>query len=275
MHANVLERLETKGALQRAIERGELILHYQPFVELPTRRVVGFEALVRWQHPERGLVLPAEFIPLAEETGLIIPLGDRVLKEACKHAKFLQDMALADPPLTMSVNISVRQLQQPDFTNKVIAVLAESALDPSRLMLEITESMLMIDTEAMLEKLRELKQVGVMLAVDDFGTGYSSLSYLSRFPVDALKIDRSFVNKVEEGGQESALAAAIVKLGETLHLKTIAEGIELAEQLDHFVGLGCHLGQGFHMARPMGIDQALEFLRPTLVEDASPEKSAG
>jgi diguanylate cyclase (GGDEF)-like protein/PAS domain S-box-containing protein len=275
MHANVLERLELKGALQRAIERDELTLHFQPFMELPTQRVIGFEALVRWEHPERGLVAPMEFIPLAEETGLIIPLGDRVLKEACKHAKFLQDMALADPPLTMSVNISVRQIQQPDFAQKVVAALRETGLEPSRLMLEITESMLMIDTEAMLEKLHELKQVGVRLAVDDFGTGFSSLSYLSRFPVDALKIDRSFVNKVEEGGQESALAAAIVKLGESLHLTTIAEGIELAEQLEHFVGLGCHLGQGFYMAKPMGIDQALEYLRPTLAEEVSPEKSSG
>jgi EAL domain-containing protein (putative c-di-GMP-specific phosphodiesterase class I) len=178
-------------------------------------------------------------------------------------------MTHANPPLTMSVNISVRQLQQPDFSQKVMTVLEESGLAPSRLMLEITESLLMIDTEAMVEKLHELKDVGVQLAVDDFGTGYSSLSYLSLFPVDALKIDRSFVNKVEQGGQESALAAAIVKLGETLKLKTIAEGIELPEQLDHFVELGCHFGQGFYMAKPMRIDQALDFLRPPRVEEGS------
>jgi diguanylate cyclase (GGDEF)-like protein/PAS domain S-box-containing protein len=269
MHANVLDRLETKGALQRAIEREELTCHYQPVIELPTQRVIGFEALVRWQHPDRGLVPPSDFIPLAEETGLIIPLGDHVLREACRQSVFFQDMTRADPPLTMSVNISVRQLQQPDFSRKVMAVLEETGLTPSLLMLEITESLLMVDTEAMVEKLHELKDVGVQLAVDDFGTGYSSLSYLSLFPVDALKIDRSFVNKVEQGGQESALAAAIVKLGETLKLKTIAEGIELPEQLDHFVELGCHLGQGFYMAKPMGVDQALDFLRPPLVQEGS------
>jgi diguanylate cyclase (GGDEF)-like protein/PAS domain S-box-containing protein len=275
MHSNVLARLETKGALQRALERGELTCHYQPVIELPTKRVIGFEALVRWQHPERGLVSPADFIPLAEETGLIVPIGNRVLQEACTQAVFLQEMAPVDPPLTMSVNISVRQLQQPDFTDKIKSILEETRLNPSCLMLEITESLLMIDTDAMVEKLHELKEIGVQLAVDDFGTGYSSLSYLSRFPVDALKIDRSFVNKVELGGQESDLAAAIVKLGETLKLKTIAEGIELPEQLDLFVGLGCNLGQGFLMAKPMAIDDALDFLHLPLAEESAPGPSIG
>ena len=275
MHSNVLARLETKGALQRALERGELTCHYQPVIELPTKRVIGFEALVRWQHPERGLVSPAEFIPLAEETGLIVPIGNRVLQEACTQAVFLQEMAPVDPPLTMSVNISVRQLQQPDFTDQIKSILEETRLNPSCLMLEITESLLMIDTDAMVEKLHELKEIGVQLAVDDFGTGYSSLSYLSRFPVDALKIDRSFVNKVELGGQESDLAAAIVKLGETLKLKTIAEGIELPEQLDLFVGLGCNLGQGFLMAKPMAIDDALDFLHLPLAEESAPGPSIG
>jgi diguanylate cyclase (GGDEF)-like protein/PAS domain S-box-containing protein len=275
MHSNVLARLETKGALQRALERSELTCHYQPVIELPTKRVIGFEALVRWQHPERGLVSPAEFIPLAEETGLIVPIGNRVLQEACTQAVFLQEMAPVDPPLTMSVNISVRQLQQPDFTGKIKSILEETRLNPSRLMLEITESLLMINTDSMVEKLHALKEIGVQLAVDDFGTGYSSLSYLSRFPVDALKIDRSFVNKVELGGQESDLAAAIVKLGETLKLKTIAEGIELPEQLDLFVGLGCNMGQGFLMAKPMAIDDALDFLHLPLAEESAPGPSIG
>jgi diguanylate cyclase (GGDEF)-like protein len=275
MHANLLERLETKGALQKALDRGELTLRYQPIVELSTQNVIGFETLVRWEHPERGEISPTEFIPLAEETGLIIPLGEFVLREACRQGKFLQDMAPNDPPLTISVNVSVKQLQQADFTQKVAQVLEETSFDPSRLMLEITESLLMIDTEATIHKLHELKQLGVQLAVDDFGTGYSSLSYLSRFPVDALKIDRSFVSNVDGGDQDSALAEAIVRLGETLRLKTVAEGVELQEQMDRFLELGCQLGQGFYVAKPLPIDEALEFLQSGLPEEVGPEKAAG
>src|ERR687891_200246 len=226
---------------------------------------------VRWGHPERGLVSPGDFIPLAEETGLIVPLGNWVLTEACKQAKFLQDMVAGSDPLTMSVNVSVKQLHQKDLVGAINQALSDSGLDPSLLMLEITESVLMIDTDATIAKLHELKELGVRLAVDDFGTGYSSLSYLSRFPVDVLKIDRSFVSQVHANGQGSALAAAIVSLGETLKLQTVAEGIERPDQLKRFVELGCMMGQGFLVAKPMDIDGTLEFLRPSIGGEVSSE----
>jgi diguanylate cyclase (GGDEF)-like protein len=271
MHADVLDRLELKGALQRAIERGEMRLHYQPVVELPSLKILGLEALVRWQHPDRGLVSPGDFIPLAEETGLIVPLGNWVLTEACKQAKFLQDMLPGSDPLTMSVNVSVKQLHQKDLVVTINQALSDSGLDPSLLMLEITESVLMIDTDATIAKLHELKELGIRLAVDDFGTGYSSLSYLSRFPVDVLKIDRSFVSQVTANGQGSALGAAIVSLGETLKLQTVAEGIERPDQLKRFVELGCMMAQGFLVAKPMDIDGTLEFLRPSIGGEVSSE----
>ncbi|HYZ47203.1 MAG TPA: EAL domain-containing protein, partial [Actinomycetota bacterium] len=253
MHEGVLERLQLKGDLQRAIENGELELYYQPVVDLASGHIGGVEALVRWNHPARGLVPPLDFIPLAEETGLIVPLGKWVLHEACKHAVELQEAHPHDPPLGMSVNLSVRQLQHQQLIDHVGEALRSSRLAPEHLTLEITESMLMSDAELAIVKLTELKQLGVRLAVDDFGTGYSSLSYLSQFPVDILKIDRAFVDPVAQGAEESALAAAIVKLGEALHLTTVAEGIESLDQRQRLVQLGCDVGQGFFFAKPMDI----------------------
>jgi EAL domain-containing protein (putative c-di-GMP-specific phosphodiesterase class I) len=216
------------------------------------------------------MVPPGDFIPLAEETGLIVPLGRWVLLEACKQARFFQEMTVEVPPLSMSVNLSVKQLQQPDFTSTVAEILRMTGLDPATLILEITESVLMTDTDVTIERLNELKGLGIRLAVDDFGTGYSSLSYLSKFPVDILKIDRSFVSKLSTG-EESELASAIVKLGEALNLETVAEGIELAAQMEHLSELGCSLGQGFYFAKPMDTDATLEFLRPVHVqEDSAP-----
>jgi diguanylate cyclase (GGDEF)-like protein/PAS domain S-box-containing protein len=260
MHANVLERLELKGSLQKALEREELELFFQPIVALPNEEVCGLETLVRWRHPERGIVLPGEFIPLAEETGLILSLGEWVLKQACRQMKFMQEIELLSSEQTISVNISVRQLQQPGLVELVQEALTASSLKPSCLTLEITESILMIDTEATIEKLLELKALGIRLSVDDFGTGYSSLGYLSRFPVDILKIDRTFVNQIEVAGQGSVLIAAIVKLGEALHLQTIAEGIESAQQAARLIELGCPLGQGFYFCEAMDIDTTLEYL---------------
>jgi diguanylate cyclase (GGDEF)-like protein/PAS domain S-box-containing protein len=262
MHANVVHRLELKGALQRAIERDELELYYQPIMSLSPLRVAGFEALVRWHHPERGLILPGDFIPVAEETGLINSLGGWVLTQACRHVRFLQDLFPSQPPLTMSVNLSVVQLQSPTLIEDVGVALEESGFEPSCLTLEITESVLVTDTDATILKLHALKELGIKLAVDDFGTGYSSLSYLSRFPVDALKIDRSFVTGIDEDVESSALAAAIVKIGETLNLDTIAEGIETKDQLASLESLGCVLGQGYLFARPMDLDKTVEFLSP-------------
>ncbi|MBA2426605.1 MAG: EAL domain-containing protein [Actinobacteria bacterium] len=260
MHASVLEHLEMKGALEKALERKELKLYYQPIVDLPEGRVKGLEALVRWHHPQRGIVMPGEFIPLAEETGMIVELGKWILGEACRQLRFMQDLALAPPSLTMAVNISVKQLQQPGLVATVAEAIAAAGVKPSCLTLEITESVLMIDTEATITKLHELKALGVRLSVDDFGTGYSSLGYLSRFPVDVLKIDQTFVSQIDGLAPGSVLIAAIVKLGEALGLQTVAEGIERPEQSDRLTQLGCPLGQGYYYSKPMNIDTTLEYL---------------
>jgi diguanylate cyclase (GGDEF)-like protein/PAS domain S-box-containing protein len=262
MHEAVLARLELRADLQRAIVNNELELYYQPVVRLEDRSVCGLEALLRWHHPERGIVLPNDFIPLAEETGLIIPIGRRVLREGCRKAKLMQDVIPLDPPLTMSINLSVKQLQHSDIVADVSDALEEAELDPSHLTLEITETVVMADTELAVQRLDELKALGVRLAMDDFGTGYSSLSYLSSFPIDILKMDRSFL-RAGAAPEASGLANAVVALGETLELEVVAEGIERHEQWTTLRDLGCDHGQGFYFAKPMDIDAALEFLRTT------------
>jgi diguanylate cyclase (GGDEF)-like protein/PAS domain S-box-containing protein len=249
MHAAALARLALKGDLERALERGEFALLYQPIIHLKSGQVTGVEALVRWHHPRRGVVGPTEFIPVAEETGLMIPLGRWVLNEACRQATAWD---LETPkPLRMSVNVSGRQILQPGFADEVAQILAATGFDPARLTLELTESVLMQDVEVTTATLGELKRLGVRLAIDDFGTGYSSLSYLRRFPIDELKIDRSFVATVNVGPDQSALVRSILKLGDTLHLETVAEGIEEADQLAELQGLGANLGQGFFFAKPL------------------------
>jgi diguanylate cyclase (GGDEF)-like protein/PAS domain S-box-containing protein len=248
MHQAALARIELRADLQRAIEAGELFLHYQPIVSLEKMRISGVEALVRWQHPRRGVLAPGAFIPLAEETGLIDPLGRWVLVEACRQAKV---WAKERRGLTVSVNLSARQLQRPDFVDDVAELLRDTKLDPSLLVLEITESVLMRDAEESVERLRSLNDLGVRLAIDDFGTGYSSLSYLKRFPVDILKIDRSFVEGLARGAEESALARAIVQIGRSLRLRTVAEGIEDADQLARLRDIGCDFGQGYFLATPV------------------------
>jgi EAL domain-containing protein (putative c-di-GMP-specific phosphodiesterase class I) len=270
MHADVLDRLQLKGELQRAIEHHQLDLNFQPIVGLEDGQVSGVEALVRWHHPDRGLIGPDQFISLAEESGLIVPLGRWVLREACSRARLLQVRHPEMAALGMSVNLSAKQLQQPDLIDDVKKALSDSGLDARCLTLEITESILMIDTDSTITKLNALKDLGVKLAVDDFGTGYSSLSYLSRFPVDILKIDRSFINRVNEGAEESALAAAIVKLSEALDLHTVAEGIEMSGQMDRLVDLGCASGQGFLFAKPMDIEALLGWLESARGRDAVP-----
>jgi diguanylate cyclase (GGDEF)-like protein/PAS domain S-box-containing protein len=273
MHEDVLDRLQLKGELQRAIEQHQLDLNFQPIVGLDDGLVNGVEALVRWHHPERGLLGPDQFISLAEETGLIVPLGRWVLREACSRARLLQVRRPDMASLGMSVNLSAKQLQQPDLIDDVKKALSDSGLEARCLTLEITESMLMNDTDSTIAKLNALKDLGVKLAVDDFGTGYSSLSYLSRFPVDILKIDRSFINRVNEGIEESALAAAIVKLSEALDLHTVAEGIEMSGQMQRLVELGCASGQGFLFAKPMAIDALLTWLETA--EGRSPVTAPG
>ncbi len=260
MHEGVLERLELRADLQRAITSDELELHFQPVVRLHDGSVAGLEALVRWRHPERGLIGPDQFIPLAEEMGLIVPLGRWVLREGCRRAKAFQTLQPAGAALSMAINLSVKQLQHSDVVADVSDALAESRLEPGTLTLEITESVMMNDTDVAIERLEALKALGVRLAMDDFGTGYSSLSHLSRLPVDILKMDRSFL-RAGATPEASGLATAVVALGKTLELDIVAEGIEFAEQWDTLRELGCDLGQGYHFARPMSADATLAFLR--------------
>jgi diguanylate cyclase (GGDEF)-like protein/PAS domain S-box-containing protein len=263
MHEVVLARLELRADLQRAIAGDELELHYQPVVRLEDASVRGVEALIRWRHPVRGMVAPIEFIPLAEETGLIVPIGRWVLREGCRKAKLLQQAFPIEPPLSMSVNLSVKQLQHSDIVSDVRDALAEAQLDPEHLTLEITETVVMADTDLAVSRLQELKALGVRLAMDDFGTGYSSLSYLSRFPVDVLKMDRSFLRE-DAPPETSGLASAVVALGRTLGLDVVAEGIEMHDQWTTLRDLGCDHGQGFYFAKPMDIDTAFDFMEATV-----------
>jgi diguanylate cyclase (GGDEF)-like protein/PAS domain S-box-containing protein len=257
MHRRVVERLELQAELQRALELNQLEIHYQPVVRLDQQSDYGVEALLRWQHPERGTIPPLSFIPLAEETGLIVPIGRWVLQEACREAVALQKRFPRTPPLNVSVNLSAKQLQSDTIVSDVSEALEQSGLAPSSLVLEITETVTMEDTELAVARLEDLKAVGVLLAMDDFGTGYSSLSYLSRFPIDILKMDRSFLRPDHE---DAGLAAAIVALGKSLNLDVVAEGIELPEQIVSLRDLGCELGQGFLFAKPMPISALSEYL---------------
>jgi diguanylate cyclase (GGDEF)-like protein/PAS domain S-box-containing protein len=250
MHAAALARLALKGDLERALERDELFVLYQPIMDLSTLELVGVEALLRWRHPERGVVGPMEFIPVAEETGVIVQLGRWVLSEACRQAR-AWDLVAPGRRLTMNVNVSGRQVTEPGFVAEVAQVIADAGIDPARIVLEFTEGVLMRDTDATMVTLRALKALGVRLAIDDFGTGYSSLSYVRQFPIDVLKIDRSFVASMVDGPDEAALMHSILKLSETLHLETVAEGIEDPGQLAQLQGLGAELGQGFLFARPL------------------------
>jgi EAL domain-containing protein (putative c-di-GMP-specific phosphodiesterase class I) len=248
MLRSVRDRHDVHAALEGAIERRELVVHYQPIVDLHTGRIAGAEALVRWPRPDRGLVPPAEFIPLAEETGLVVELDRFVLRQACRQmAGWNADAG----PLLLHVNLSAHHLLRSDLADNVAAALGDSGLPPECLALEITESVLMHDLEVAIVRLHELKALGVHLAIDDFGTGYSSLAYLRRFPIDALKIDKAFVDGVAGGAEESAVARAIIALAGTLHLDTVAEGVEHPEQAATLAELGCHLAQGFHFSRPV------------------------
>ncbi len=257
MHTAALRRLEIKSELKRAIENRDFVLHYQPIVGLKEGTLLGIEALVRWKHERRGLIAPVEFIPLAEESGLIVPLGRWVLREACRQA---HDWPINDPEISLSVNVSPKQFQHPGLVEDIANALWDSGIDPSILTIEITESVLIHDTEAAIEKLGRLKDFGVRIAVDDFGTGYSSLGYLKRFPIDILKIDKSFIEGVGTGTEEAAIAHAIIKLGGSLGLEVVAEGIEDPEQVDALQTLRCDRGQGFYFSKPVDADTMGEIL---------------
>jgi diguanylate cyclase (GGDEF)-like protein/PAS domain S-box-containing protein len=270
MHSDVLARLELRADLQRALVNDEFELYYQPVIRLHDATISGMEALVRWRHPERGLIAPDDFIPFAEEAGLIVPLGRWVLREGCRQAKVIQNQVPSDPPFTMNINISVNQLHHSDIVADVRDALIDSGLDPQSLTLEITETVMMTNAELAEQRLGELKQLGVSIALDDFGTGYSSLGYLARFPVDVIKMDRSFLS-AGASPMTSGLATAVIGLGKTLELSIVAEGIEFPEQWETLRGLGCELGQGFYFARPMESSAAIEYLQTTLGVSAAPE----
>jgi PAS domain S-box-containing protein/diguanylate cyclase (GGDEF)-like protein len=249
MHAQVMARLRMETDLRRALERNELRVHYQPIVSLASGRIAGFEALVRWAHPTEGMIQPDDFVPLAEETGLILPIGFWVLEEACRELRRWQDAHADGDPPTMAVNLSAGQFLQADLVEQVERVLRESAIAPGTLKLEITESVLMQHTERVTDTLHRLKALGVQLHIDDFGTGYSSLGYLHRLPLDALKIDRSFV--CEAGGANLQLVRTIVALAHALGVVVITEGIESPELLSELRALECEFGQGFLFSRPL------------------------
>jgi len=245
-----LDRLETETALRRALERDELRLAFQPEILIDSGKVVGLEALLRWQHPERGLLAPAEFLALAEETGLIVPIGEWVLREACRQARRWQTEFPGAEDLTMRVNVSPRQLADDKLVDCVRTVLEETGMDPARLCLEVTESVLVEDPESSARTLGALKGLGVEIAVDDFGTGYSSLEYLRHFPIDCVKIDRSFVRGLPHSPEDVAIVGAVIELGHALNLSVTAEGVENTKQLGNLQSAGCDTAQGFLFSRP-------------------------
>ncbi|HEX5911094.1 MAG TPA: EAL domain-containing protein, partial [Thermoleophilaceae bacterium] len=254
MHMEVQRRLQLSGDLRRALDNGELHVQYQPLVDLPSGRVLGAEALARWNHPKLGQVPPVDFIPVAEETGLIVPLGGWVLAEACGQAVRWHAGSDSDP-IYVSVNVSPRQFRQPGtVVEQVKAALDGSGLDPTFLVLEITESVLMQDREVIRRELTALRDLGVRVAIDDFGTGYSALTYLRDFPIDMVKMDQSFVNDLSAGRGDQALVRSVVELGEALDMQIVAEGIERRDQLDHLSDMRCSVGQGYYFARPLDGD---------------------
>jgi EAL domain-containing protein (putative c-di-GMP-specific phosphodiesterase class I) len=261
--------LSLERSLRRAVERGELRLHYQPQYDVSNRRIVGVEALIRWQHPDFGLIPPGRFMPFAEETGLILPVGEWVLHEACRQGRAWQSQGLA--PLRVAVNISALQFRDPDFPGTVLAALRGSGLDARHLELELTESIIMQDAGRATNSLEQLKTLGLELAIDDFGTGYSSLSYLKRFPIDLLKIDQSFVRDITSDKDDAAITSAIIGLTHNLGLRTIAEGVETSEQLEFLERHGCDEVQGFLFSRPLAPEECTALLsaQPVMQRDVA------
>ena len=270
MRAKAVARLKLENALRNALARNELSLAYQPICNIPDQKITGFEALARWHHPEHGFVSPSEFIPIAEETGLIIPLGEWVLEEACRQLKQWQDQSVVAADLTMSVNISAHQLYQGDLTEVVTRILREVGLAPTALKLEITESIFMEDVETAIATFSHLRALGVQLQVDDFGTGYSSFNYLYRLPIDTLKIDKSFIDLLNLGGQHVEIVRAIAALAHNLQLTVIAEGVETEEQLRYVEQLACEQVQGYLISKPLPQDAATAFIQSFAAAHATP-----
>lgn len=258
MNARALERQAIEDGLRRAVEREELVLHYQPILDLWSGAPTGVEALLRWRHPSRGLLLPAQFMAIAEESGFIVPMGRWVLREACRQAKVWEAVGL--PPLRIAVNVSAVELRDREFVDQVRLILAECELAPHLLELELTETFLMQDSSSTAVVLRSLKDLGVRLALDDFGTGYSSLSHLKGFPIDTLKIDRAFVSELTTNADDASIVQAVITLGKNLQIRVVAEGVESAEQLARLQRYQCPEGQGFHFGRAVAGDELLQLL---------------
>ncbi|HET9714234.1 MAG TPA: EAL domain-containing protein, partial [Pyrinomonadaceae bacterium] len=270
MHARAVSRLQLESDLRQAVEQKQFTVYYQPIVNLQTGRLSGFEALVRWNHPRRGLVSPLDFIPVAEETGLIVPIGQWVLNEACKHIRQCQIYSPSHRSLSLSVNLSARQVAQPDLLEQIKKALETSKLNPHCLKLEITESVVMENAEAAALMFKQLRSLGVQLSIDDFGTGYSSLSYLHRFPLNYLKIDRSFVMRLTTDN-DNAIVRTISTLARNLGMEVIAEGIETEEQYQQLKMLGCEYGQGYLFSRPVDNDGVRHLLTQDAKRDLEPD----
>jgi EAL domain-containing protein (putative c-di-GMP-specific phosphodiesterase class I) len=259
MDETMVERLRTEAGLRRALEHAELRVYFQPIVNLATGRVASAEALVRWQDPERGLIMPNQFVGVAEETGLIIPIGNWVLRHACQQAVAWREQGLGDIPV--AVNLSAGQFNAPTLEADIAAALASALCPPELLQLEITESMVIADAEQALQTMHRIRDMGVRLSIDDFGTGYSSLSYLKRFPVSKLKIDRGFVNDILVDANDKAIVDTILRLAHTMGLHTVAEGVETLEQLQYLRAMGCDECQGYYLARPCATEAFVQRVR--------------
>jgi len=264
MQARVLEWQSLEGSLRSALERNEFMLVYQPKIDLTTGDISGVEALLRWNHPDRGLIQPLKFVPIAEESGLIVPIGQWVLLEACRQARAWMDAGL--PPVRIAVNVSALQFAAKDFLSSVRAVLISTGIDPHDLELELTETVLMQDADSAVQTLRALKAIGVQLAVDDFGVGYSSFSYLRKFPLDALKVDRSFINDISSNPDNATILSALIGIGKSLKHRVVAEGVETEEQLHFLQKEGCSEGQGYFFCRPVIAEKFAEFLERGVTE---------
>jgi len=267
MNVRALERQSLESDLRHALDREEFVLHYQPKMNLETGAIVGLEALIRWRHPQRGLVPPSEFIRAAEECGFIVPISCWVLREGCRQARAWQDEGL--PPMRIAINISAVELRSKDFVAGVRAILTETGLEPRYLELELTESFLMQDSQATAAVLQDLKELGVQLALDDFGTGYSSLSYLKRFPIDILKIDQSFVRDLTTDADDASIVSAVISMGKSLHMRVVAEGVETREQLEFLQEHNCPEGQGYYFGHPVVAGDITQILGNIAAEAAA------
>jgi EAL domain-containing protein (putative c-di-GMP-specific phosphodiesterase class I) len=259
MHETALAVMQLENDLRRALARSEFKVYYQPIISLESWRIAGFEALLRWVHPEQGFISPLKFIPVAEETGLIIPVGYWVLREACEQLRSWQKEFPSTPPLSVSVNLSGKQFAQPGLIDRIKEILAQSGIDPGSLKLEITESAIIDNTETAAAMLKQIKALGIKVSLDDFGTGYSSLSYLHRFPIDTLKIDRSFVTRMNLP-KNSEIVRTIVTLASNLGMDVIAEGVETGDQIVQLTGMNCEYVQGYLFSQPIDSESARRLL---------------